>query len=75
MTVLRDLCPVARLCRELERGLEEIHEQPHRSIQAPQHRRRLQTLEASIADCPTDYGTVLLLNPRLVVFSIGDGSV
>ena len=71
MIAFRDLRPVASLCRELERGLEEIHEQPHRPIQARQYRRRLQTLKASIADCPPDHGPVLLLDPRLVVLSIG----
>src|ERR1700731_1907959 len=68
---LPDQCAVTRLCGQLERGLEEIHEQAHRGVQARQCRRGFQTLEAAIADGAAHDCAILLLHPRLVVLAIG----
>ena len=40
MIALADARPVALLLRQLERGLEEVHEQPHRRIEFRQRRAR-----------------------------------
>src|SRR4029077_17153264 len=68
---LPDQCAVTRLCGQLERGLEEIHEQAHHGVQARQSRRGFQTLEAAIADGAAHDCAILLLHPRLVVLAKG----
>src|SRR6516162_691115 len=68
---LPDLRPITRLRGQLERGLEEIHEQPHRGIQSRQRGRRFQALEAAIADRATHDRAILLFHPSLVVLAIG----
>src|SRR5438874_1434605 len=71
MVALPDQCPVTHLSGQLERGLEEIHEQPHRGIQARQRRRGFQTLEPPIANRATHDRAILLLHPGLVILAIG----
>ena len=67
---LRDLRAVTRLLGQLERRLEEIHEQPQRAIQLLQRRSGLQPLIAPVAHRVTDHCTVLLFDPRLVVLAV-----
>ena len=68
---LPDLCPVTRLRGQLERGLEEIHEQPDRDIQSRQRSRGFQTFEAAVADHAAHDSAILLIYPSLVVLAIG----
>src|SRR5437588_5487500 len=68
---LPDQCAVTRLRGQLERGLEEIHEQPHRGIQSRQRGCGFQTLKAAIADGAAHDCAILLLHPGLVVLAIG----
>src|SRR6202045_4749416 len=62
---LPDQCAVTRLRRQLERGLEEVHEQAHRGVQARQCRRGFQTLENGGADGTMTDCAILLHHPRL----------
>ncbi|MGY3560198.1 hypothetical protein ACVWXP_003467 [Bradyrhizobium sp. USDA 4463] len=68
---LRYTGTVALLGYQFERGLEEVHEQPRRSIEFSQQLGRFQALEPTIADYPAHDGAVLLLDERLVIFSVG----
>src|SRR3954462_9867711 len=68
MVALADPCPLALLPGQLERGLEDVHEQPHRRVEPGQSRRGRQPLQASIAHDAADHGAVLLLDEGLVVF-------
>src|ERR1700739_1214955 len=61
---------VTRLRGQLERGLEEVHEQAHRGIQSRQRGCGFQTLEAAIADGGAHDRAILLVPPSLVVLAI-----
>ena len=50
---------LAPLLLELERGLEEVHEEPRRRIEPRHHPCRLDAVEAAVADEPAHDGTVL----------------
>lgn len=52
-------------------GLEEVHEQPRRSIEFSQQLGRFQALEPTIANHPAHDGAVLLLDERLIVLPVG----
>ena len=67
---LSDRPAVARLFGQLERGLEEVHEQAEQSIEPRQCRRGVQPLVAPVADGVPNPCTVLLLDPGLVVLAI-----
>src|SRR3954470_23364817 len=71
MVALADPCALALLPGQLERGLEDVHEQPCRRVEPGQSRRGRQPLQASIAHDAADHGAVLLLDEGLVVFAIG----
>src|SRR3954447_15049908 len=71
MIALADPCALALLPGQLERGLEDVHEQPCRRVEPGQSRRGRQPLQASIAHDAADHGAVLLLDEGLVVFAIG----
>src|SRR3954447_20035626 len=71
MIALADPCALALLPGQLERGLEDVHEQPCRRVERGQSRRGRQPLQASIAHDAADHGAVLLLDEGLVVFAIG----
>src|SRR5512134_1295336 len=51
---LDDLGALAPLLLQLEGGLEEVHVESRRRIEARERLRRLETLEAAVADQPTD---------------------
>ena len=70
MVALRHLRPVAHLPGQLERGLEEVHEQANRPIEPAQRRRCLKAHVAPVARDAPDHSAVLLLHPRLVVLAI-----
>lgn len=65
---------VAMLLGQLERGLEEVHEQARRRVKFGQRNGRLQPLEATIADQAAHNRSVLLLHPCLVVLPIGSAA-
>src|ERR1700748_32730 len=67
---LPDQCAVTRLRGQLERGLEEVHEQAQRGIQSRQRGRGFQALEAAITDGAAHNRAILLLHPSLVVLTI-----
>jgi len=71
---LSDRPAVARLFRQLERGLEEVHEQAERRIEPCQRRRCAQPLVASVANRVPNDRAVLLLDPGLVVLAIRTAS-
>src|SRR3954451_16752431 len=71
MIALADPCALALLPGQLERGLEDVHEQPCRRVEPGQSRRGRQPLQAAIAHDAADHGAVLLLDEGLVVFAIG----
>ncbi|WP_292213606.1 hypothetical protein [Mesorhizobium sp.] len=62
------------LLSQLERGLEEIAVQPHCVIETNKRRRGFRTHEPAIADQATNDGTVLLLNPCLIILPISTGT-
>lgn len=61
------------LLSQLERGLEEIAVQPHCVIETNK-RRGFRTHEPAIADQATNDGTVLLLDPCLIILPISTGT-
>src|SRR4051812_10427128 len=56
MIALADPCALALLPGQLERGLEDVHEQPCRRVEPGQSRRGRQPLQASIAHDAADHG-------------------
>ena len=64
-------CAVTRLRGQLERGLEEVHEQAHRGIQSRQRGCGFQAVEAVIADGAAHHSAILLLHPSLLVLAMG----
>ncbi|AZN97996.1 MAG: hypothetical protein EOQ42_00595 [Mesorhizobium sp.] len=62
------------LLSQLERGLEEIAVQPHCVIETNKRRRGFRTHEPAIADQATNDGTVLLLDPCLIILPISTGT-
>src|ERR1700722_2440430 len=70
MIALGHLCAVAMLLGELEGRLEEVHEQPGGSIEARDCPCGRQSFEAPVTQKLPYDGSVLLLDPRLVVFSV-----
>ena len=71
MVALGDLSALAMLFRQLEGGLEEVHEQPRGAIQARDRLRGGDALEAPIAKKLAHDGAVFLLDPGLVILAIG----
>ena len=61
---------LARFLRQLERGLEEVHEQPHSRIEMGECGRCLQPFEPPIADHAAHNRAVLLLDPGLIILAI-----
>jgi hypothetical protein len=74
MVVLSDSRADARLARQLERGLKEIHQEPRRGVEPRQCLRASDALQTMIADETTDNRAVLLLDPSLVVLSVRAGA-
>ena len=71
MIALGHLCAVALFGSQFERGLEEVHEQPGRSVEARDCPRCRQAFKAPIAQELAHNGAVLLLDPRLIVLAVG----
>src|SRR6185295_3474098 len=71
VVALANPCPLALLPGQLERGLEEVHEQPHRRVEPGQGRRGRPSFQASVAHDATHHSAVLLLDKGLVVLAIG----
>jgi putative transposase len=74
MIAFGDLRTVALLGSQLERGLEEIHEQPGRPKKAHDGPGRRQDFKAPIAQKLPYNGAILLLDPRLVILAVGPPS-
>ena len=53
---------LATFLLELERRLEEVHVQARWRIETCHHARRLDPIEAPVADEPPDHSTVLLFH-------------
>ena len=71
---LDDPGPVPDLLQKLERGLEVVHVQPYRLVQVDHRLSRDPARVPVIAGEPADYGTVLLLDPCLVVLAVSPGA-
>lgn len=67
--------PLAVLFRELEGGLEEIHEQPRGAVQSRDDLRGGNTLEAAVAQELRHDSAVFSLDPRLVILAIGPRAI
>src|SRR5260370_17982812 len=65
-----DVCAVALFSDQLERRLEEVHEQAHWAIEFCKQRSCLEPLETPITDHSSDHGSVLLFDERLVVLAV-----
>ena len=70
---LPNTAAVARLLRQLERRLEDVHEQARRRVEAGQRLGCRHALQAAVPDHPANDGAVLLLDPGLVVLPIRPG--
>src|SRR6266545_6579336 len=74
---LRRVIPLAHaradalLLRELERRLEEVHEETRRRVHPRKRLPRRDAFEPPVPDEATDDGSVLLFDPCLIVFTIG----
>ena len=71
MIALGHLSALAVLLRELEGGLEEVHEQTRGAVQARDSLRSGDTLKAAVAQELAYDSAVLLLDPSLIVLAIG----
>ena len=71
MIALPDASAVPLLPGKLEGRLEEVHEQPHGSVEARQGLRGGKPLQTSVAHHPPHDRAVLLLDVGLVVLAIG----
>ena len=71
VVALADEGALPSLLGELERRLEEVHEQPHRPVEPRQGFGRGEPLEPPVAHHPPHDGAVLLLDVGLVVLAIG----
>lgn len=71
MVTLRYLSALAVLFRELEGGLEEVHEQTRGAVESRDGLRGGNTLEAAVAQELAHDSAVLLLNPGLVILAVG----
>jgi hypothetical protein len=70
MIPLGDLSALAMLCSQLERGLEEVHEQSRGVIQARDCLGGRNALEAPIPEELAHDGAIFLLDPGLVILAI-----
>lgn len=73
MITLAHAGAVPLLCGQLEGGLEEVHEQPHRRIELRQGCGGFKPLQPAIADDAAHHGTVLLLDKSLIILAVGAG--
>src|SRR5580658_10278865 len=70
MVPLGHLRSLPMLLRQLERGLEEVYEQPRSPVEARQHLSRGNALEPPITQQLAHDGAVLLFDPGLVILAI-----
>jgi hypothetical protein len=65
---------LAVLLRELEGGLEKVHEQTRGAIQSRDRLRGGDALETAVAEKLAHDSAVFLLDPGLVVLAVGPGA-
>src|ERR1039457_3244408 len=70
MIAFGHLCSCSAFLGQLKGRLKKINEEPRCCIEASQRLRRGDTLKPAIADHSAHHGAVLLLDPRLIIFSI-----
>src|SRR5262249_54444515 len=70
MGTLDDLGTFAPLFLQLERWLKEVHVETRRRIEPGHHFRRLNAIEAAVADEPAHDGAVLLLDESLIILLV-----
>ena len=74
MIAFGHLSALAMLLRQLERGLEEVHEQTRSSVQSGDRLRGGNALESAVAQELAHDSAVLLLDPGLVILSVRSGA-
>jgi hypothetical protein len=75
MIAFDDLRALATRLLALERRLEEVHMQARWRVETCHHARRLDPIEAPIANEPPDHGAVLLFHESLVVLLVARDGV
>jgi len=70
MVAFGHLSALAMLLRELERGLEEVHEQTRGAVQSGDRLCGGNTLETAVAQKLAHDSAVLLLDPSLIILAI-----
>src|SRR5258708_14953266 len=74
MVALGHVSALTVLLRELEGGLEEVHEQTRCAVQSRDGLRGGEALKTTVAEQPAHNSAVLLLNPGLIVLAPGTGA-
>ena len=70
MVALGHMSPFAVLLSELERGLEEVHEQTRRAVKACNGLRGSNALETTVTQQLAHDSAIFLLDPSLIVLAI-----
>src|SRR5580658_2867899 len=70
MIAFGHLCPRTGFLGQLKGRLKKINEEPRCCVESSQGLSRGNTLKPAVADHSAHHGTVLLLDPRLIIFSI-----
>ncbi len=67
MVTLHYSSPNALFGGQLERRLEEVHEEPSRCIEPSQNTYGGEAFKSAVSDKTSDNGTILLFDPGLIV--------